>query len=118
MGVNFSHCKAHWSYSGFNRFRGKLASHFGIAWPENIFEAAKIMDKKWEAINHPVMTLLNHSDCDGHIDAEKCYELADVIEPVITSWEFTNAINDYTSGLELIKGLRLAGDKKEKFVFD
>jgi hypothetical protein len=30
MGLDFSHCDAHWSYSGFNEFRVKLAEAAGI----------------------------------------------------------------------------------------
>lgn len=31
MGLDFSHCEAHWAYSGFNRFRTRLAAEAGIA---------------------------------------------------------------------------------------
>lgn len=31
MGLDFSHCDAHWGYSGFMRFRTRLAAEAGIA---------------------------------------------------------------------------------------
>src|SRR5229473_7322696 len=31
MGLGFSHCDSYWSYSGFHRFRRRLASEIGVA---------------------------------------------------------------------------------------
>lgn len=30
MGIDFSHCDAHWAYSGFHRFRTRLATQVGL----------------------------------------------------------------------------------------
>lgn len=74
MGVGFSHCDASWAYSGFNDFRERLAALVGIdLWSMRGFSHSRRKGdgtdgKEWpSAESEPLVHLLNHSDCDGHL---------------------------------------------------
>lgn len=61
MGADFNLCDAHLAYSGFHRFREKLAKEICID--------LNLMDGfggniRLETINDDIKLLLNHSDCD------------------------------------------------------
>jgi hypothetical protein len=76
MGLGFSHCDAHWSYTGFHRFRCRVAEATGIKLYEmNGFTG----DKSWAEIESPLVALLNHSDWEGELSSSQC---ALMIEPL------------------------------------
>ena len=52
MGLDFSHCDAMWSYSGFNDFRDRL-------------EEELVMHPWQGAVADPILILMNHSNCEG-----------------------------------------------------
>ncbi len=112
MGIDFSHCEASWAYSGFHRFRTRLAAQVGLL---RFDEIQDTNDKRFEIIkNDPIRFLLQHSDCDGDIPPNECKQLAPRLKEMIQSWP-----DDYDKkqGLELVTGLELAAKKKQKLKF-
>ncbi|MFE3202161.1 hypothetical protein [Embleya sp. NPDC059237] len=76
MGLDFSHTDAHWSYSGFMRFREAIAAHEGIdLWQMQGFNSGPDAIS-WSTVTSPLKALLNHSDCDGHLTPEECAVVA------------------------------------------
>ena len=94
MGVDFTHCDARWAYSGFNRFRGRLAAACGAKWDGVMVwfsHEKKPTDAENEAewnkvIDHPIYPLLNHSDCDGHLTPDECVSVAKGIDMIVKNW--------------------------------
>jgi hypothetical protein len=78
MGIDFRwytpvKSKASWSYSGFKAFRIELAKLVGI----NLMEMVGFGgDVPWpEPRPDPIHIFLDHSDCDGQLTAEECFEI-------------------------------------------
>lgn len=114
MGLDFNKSEAHWAYSGFNRFRVKLAEEIGVClnfmegfWEEGTSSMStveltkrlvgtKVMDEhffwlpkkpmKWDKISDPIVDLLYHSDCDGELTAEQCGKIAPRLRELIANW--------------------------------
>lgn len=115
MGLGFVGAKAHWSYSGFNNFRRKLAMEIGICldfmdgfWTpgggryqgnfgiaiENV--GKNIIDKdffwlpnkplSWNKIKDPIVDLLNCSDCEGSLSPSQCKKIAPRLKELVKVW--------------------------------
>lgn len=69
MGLDTSHNCWNGSYSTFNRFRFCLAKQIGIDLSE--YSGYGNGTKDLELIQHELMPLLNHSDCDGQLTVEE-----------------------------------------------
>lgn len=106
---------ASWAYSGFNRFRERLAEAVGIKLREmQGFTPHNLKDQereewdrnstKWDSVKHPLKIFLNHSDCDGQLSALRCAKMAPEIEKIIKTWD----VHDYdrTMGEVLAKNMR------------
>lgn len=112
MGIDFSHCGAHWAYSGFNKFRERLAEKIG-------FDLRKMAgfdgDQSWDTMNDDIKPLLNHSDCDGFLSPEVCKFVYPRLLQLISDWDD----NDYDKqmGVELAKGMKTATERNEDFEF-
>lgn len=117
MGLDFSHCDAHWAYSGFMRFRTKLAAEVGIAlhcmesfaWDHAQnkpcsdveiynYDSQKLNGRpvgligiqpviEWSTVNDDIVPLLNHSDCDGVLTVEECKRVAPRLRELVANWE-------------------------------
>ena len=73
----------HWSYSGFGRFRERLATFEGFALDEmKGFGGAR----DWGEVTTDLAPLLNHSDCDGEMTPAECAQVAPRLEGVIQAW--------------------------------
>lgn len=68
MGLDTTHGCWNGPYSSFNRFRHDLANQIGIKLEEY---AGYGGEKDLESIEHGIMPLLNHSDCDGSLSVEE-----------------------------------------------
>jgi hypothetical protein len=112
MGIDFSHCGAHWSYSGFNAFRRRLANEIGMNLDEMIGFGG---DRAWEEFDDPILPLLNHSDCDGILTPEECGLIYLRLIELVSRWKK----NDYDrlSGEELASGMKSAAMNNEEFQF-
>ena len=73
MGLDFSHGNAHFTYSGFGRFRKRLAREIGIDLDEMDGFGG---EKRWDGIQDPIVHLLNHSDCEGCLPPDVCEVVA------------------------------------------
>jgi len=90
MGLNFrigsdsEAEKAQWSYSGFHRFRERLAQEVGL----NLNEMQGFGGKKpWEGLEDDIKILLSHSDCDGRMTPEECGKVATRLRALVADWE-------------------------------
>jgi hypothetical protein len=112
MAVDFSHCKAQWSYGGFHIFRTKLAAEIGI-----VLDDMKGFNGQtsWEGLTDDIIPLLNHSDCDGGLPPDECRKIAPRLRELVSKWpdEF-----DKNQALELAEGLELAAKENEHFLFE
>lgn len=139
MGLDFSHGDAHWAYSGFMRFRTKLAAEAGIAlqcmesfaWNLSELKPYKAItiygdsDKKeyigiqpviaWSSINDAIKPLLNHSDCDGELTVKECKKVLPRLRELISKWDDDDL--DKVRAIKLADGLKDAIDAKEIFKF-
>lgn len=84
MGLDFSaSCiddMPHWAYSGFNNFRVKLAKHIGI----HLYGMDRFGgNKSWDDIDHPIKSLLYHSDCDGELTPDECKQVAKELRNIV-----------------------------------
>ena len=113
MGLDFSHCEAHWGYGGFNRFRVRIINNLGILsanpnnWPDFL--------KDERLVNDSIYPLLDHSDCDGELTVEECKIVAPRLRELIAAWN--NDDYDKREALELIKGMELAIKNNENLEF-
>jgi hypothetical protein len=114
MGIDFSHCDAHWAYSGFNRFRMRLARDIGINLDEMAGFTIKY-GKSWDDIDDPIVPLLDHSDCDGHLTPEECGAIAPRLEELVSVWEDGY---DKENALSLAAGMRDAARNNENLIFE
>lgn len=112
MGLEFSHCSASWTYSSFNDFRRRLAAAARLRWPSTRrgFGATP-----WTESFDPIVILLNHSDCEGHIPHNSCLALAYRLEELMSSWPGDDF--DRMNGMELVIGLRRAARVRQPFSF-
>ncbi|MFD0587662.1 hypothetical protein ACFQZE_06580 [Paenibacillus sp. GCM10027627] len=112
MGLDFSHCEARWSYSGFNNFRKKLANELGF----NLNEMQGFGgSRKFNEIKDDIVYLLDHSDCDGHITAKRCAKVAPRLRELVKTWD--NEDYDKIKALELAEGMECAASMGEKLEF-
>ena len=107
MGLDFSHCDAHWSYSGFGRFRARLAAGIGVRLGKMEGFGGS---GSWDEVDDPIKALLHHSDCDGELTAEECALVYPRLEELVSGWLGSNEEEDYDRhmGLELVEGMKKA----------
>lgn len=105
MGLDFSHCKARWSYGGFYEFRKRLASGIGIDLEKmaGFVEGGKL-GKAWPS--HPLTRFINHSDCDGELDYEEMTAIIPALTEAIKDWSEDDY--DHMQAKELIRGMKHA----------
>jgi hypothetical protein len=89
--------RAHWSYSGFDRFRRRLARSCGFT---------EDLETLWQQQPdhfrfHILWQLLNHSDCDGTLSPIACRILFKELTVAVWDWK---PVDDY----DRINALKLA----------
>jgi hypothetical protein len=151
MGLDISHNTWHGAYSAFGRWRSKIAEVAGLPplnlmegfyddsdspltllnykFPKGdelemfrLREIFKQMPIRWECLKpNPLHDLLNHSDCDGFIDWDKCGAISDELEkllPLLSDENGGGHIGSYREKTEtFIAGLRSAYAAKERVEF-
>lgn len=126
MGLGFSHCDAQWAYSGFMRFRTKLAAEAGIALlcmqgfagsnPIRIngdHHSQPVIS--WDKVNDDIKPLLDHSDCDGELTVEECKKVAPRLRELVANWSDND--RDKVNALELVEGMETATRENEPLEF-
>ncbi|WAH35012.1 hypothetical protein [Alicyclobacillus dauci] len=112
MGLDFSHCDAHWAYSGFMRFRRRLAEQIGFALDEmEGFGGTRSFDEMVDDIK----PLLDHSDCDGELTPEECKQVAPRLRELVSGW--LDDDRDKIQALDLAEGMELAAEEGEPLRF-
>lgn len=119
MGIDFSHCDARWSYSGFMRFRTKLASSIGVTLGDMEGFSDQNPGREWSTIDDPIVPLLDHSDCDGELSPQDCARVAPRLREIIASWSRGDVRDDHDirSGLLLADGMGAAANAGEALRF-
>lgn len=109
MGLRVSHECWDGPYSSFHEFRIELARAVGIYLPAmegfaDREERLKCDPIPWSSLpSDPLHELLNHSDCEGIIESNRCIPIADRIDAVagrMRRWQ--------RDALQFASGLRLA----------
>jgi len=121
MGLDFSHGNAHWAYSGFSRFRKRLAAVYGVDLDQMVgfqhpWEEHKVPNPiPWTTQCGELQDLINHSDCDGHLTPTQCKKIAPALRRAVELW----ADNDWdkNEALKLAEGMEEAIEAKENFEF-
>jgi len=143
MGLGFNHADAQWAYSGFDIFRERLAMEIGIClslmegfWIPGYDEyskvektiktvGTKVIDEsfswlpkgplKWDKIQDPIVDLLNHSDCEGHLTAGQCKKIAPRLRELIKDWNDEDY--DKIQALKLAEGMEYCVKNKKELEF-
>ena len=109
-------CNARWSYTGFNRFRKKIAKSINIDLDEMVgFMKNHPVDssfmkpgwREWDGIKSPLKALLNHSDCKGKLTSEECAMIAPTLKVILFMWEEIDTIYDSHDSYDKENGLKL-----------
>lgn len=85
MGLDTSHNCWHGPYSSFNRFRYSLGKQIGIDLDEYIGYGDK-GTKDLASIEHDLMPLFNHSDCDGELSVEESKRIVNGLNNVLENF--------------------------------
>jgi len=125
MGLDTSHNAWHGPYSSFNRFRYWLAEKAGINLNDYLGYGHPTATKELTSIDHKLMPLFNHSDCEGELTPVECKQIAEGIEEVLDNMskeEIEHPENTYSfSHLNKAKQFRdgciLAHSKNENIEF-
>lgn len=117
MGLNTSHDAWDGPYSSFNDFRRWLAKQIGI----DLSEYAGYMQggtKDLTTIDHPLMPLFNHSDCDGILTPDECRQISKGLKMVIDA-SAQSRENQYfiEAANQFRKGCIKAANAKENLEF-
>lgn len=85
MGLNTTHGAWDGPYSSFGEFRKNLAKEIGINLEEmqGFSKDGKPGEIPWKTVKHKIKSLLNHSDCDGHLTPRQCKTVAEGLKEII-----------------------------------
>jgi len=86
MGLDTSHNCFHGPYSTFNRFRRSLAQQIGIELYD-YYGYNENGTKNLDDIEHDLMPLFNHSDCDGVLTVEECKRIVNGFNQVLENFD-------------------------------
>ena len=121
MGVDFRRIAAYkhfpcgMAYRGFIRFRARIAASIGVnlAVMEGFTDPheARIPWPGGLDANDPIIDLLNHSDCDGIINLNRCGPLAKRLREIVSAWPDT--CPEDPDGFYKQRGLALADAMQE-----
>ena len=75
---------ARWSYSGFNRFRKRLAEQLGFSLDQMVGFGG---DVPWNTVSDPIVPLLDHSDCEGELSPLEAASVAPRLREMVAGWD-------------------------------
>jgi hypothetical protein len=86
MGLNTSHGCFDGSYSSFGRFRDLLAEQIGINLRKDyIGYGNENATLNLQDIQHDLMPLFDHSDCDGELSVAESQRIADGLDQILAN---------------------------------
>lgn len=106
MGLDITHECWHGSYSSFNSFRYDLGRQIGINL-DHYAGYGGVGVKNLESIEHDLMPLFNHSDCDGYLQPIQCGKIANALDGILSNLNheleietlnFENKIKQFRNG--------------------
>jgi len=106
MGLNCTHGCWDGPYSYFNTFREWIAKQVGIDLRSMLGFKEGGGGIPWDGFDHPIIPLLNHSDCDGELTIEECHSIIkgayEILEKIPTGEynEFADALYKFATGCE------------------
>ena len=132
MGVDFDPGDAHWAYSGFMRFRKRVAWVEGLnlqlmegyhhdgggCCPSskpgvvNTDEEIQKWHTRWADVETTLEPLFDHSDCDGVLTREECEQVLPRLVEILAV--FPEGDRDRDQGVELCAGMQMVIDGYEK----
>lgn len=83
MGLDTTHNCWHGSYSSFKHFRNFLAERIFINLYDYIGYGNPNATKQLDTIDHKLMPLFNHSDCDGILTVEEAKQIAEGLDQIL-----------------------------------
>jgi len=113
MGLDFDMCDAHWSYSGFARFRERLADEIGVTLGDMEGFGGT---RSWDEVHDDIVPLLNHSDCDGELAPEECALVGPRLFGLVLDWGKDDY--DRQQALLMVEGLSYCVKNKRAMQFD
>jgi len=88
MGLDTSHNCWHGPYSSFMTFRKQVAAQIGLNLSDYIgYGEGGTLDE--EKIDHPLMPLLAHSDCDGELSVDESKSIVIGLNGVLENFDET-----------------------------
>lgn len=112
MGMDFTHCEAHWSYTDFHDFRCRLAACIGM----NLDEMEGFGgDIPFENFTDDIILLQDLSDSDSYLMPEVCQTVAVRLRQLIRNWPDDDM--DKMNALHLAEGMELAHQQNEPLGF-
>ncbi len=119
MGLDTSHDCWHGPYSLFSRWREAIAKAVGIPLMQmEGYQRDRSISLSWNLFkDHPLVPLLNHSDCEGSIASADCTKIADALEALPLFPESWNAEDWREPTRRFIEGLRRAAAAGEDVEF-
>ena len=124
MGLDFDNAEAHWAYSGFFRFRQRLAAAIGIMNLEQMENFGPMFEQQgpnrplvpWDKwLGDPIVDLINHSDCDGKLSAKQCAKIAPRLREIIAPWSDDD--HDKRQATNLAEGMDWCADNTKPLGF-
>ena len=112
MGLDFTHCEAHWSYSDFHDFRRKLAACIGMNLDDMEGFGGEISFKNYQ---DDIIPLLELSDSDSYLSPKICQTVAARLRQLIRHWLDDDL--DKMNALYLAEGMELAHEQNEVLGF-
>ena len=117
MGLDTTHDCWHGPYSMFMRWREQLHRYYTAPDP------TRSLVQAWDAGDYadqsiPINVLMNHSDCDGIIEANMCEPLADALQEIVDKMPERGVYDEARPAtLRFIAGLRKAAKAGEDVEF-
>lgn len=115
MGLAFSHGDAHWAYSGFMRFRSRLAESLGYS--ETLHDMYN-NGTYYCMENEAIWPLINHSDCDGVLSVEEMMQIIPQLQALINKWNTARDEFHQHQGQLFINGMQHAISANEPMIFN
>jgi hypothetical protein len=119
MGVNIG--DAQWAYTGFHRFRERLAREEGL--DLNAMQGFG-GDIPWDETTTPLRPFLDHSDCEDDISPEECAQVAPRLEEILLRWQakggdplVSSLAYDVQNGFALVRSMRRSAERGEPLEF-
>ncbi|HEX4374901.1 MAG TPA: hypothetical protein VHZ50_16470 [Puia sp.] len=109
MGIYFHvldyDCKARWSYTGFHRFRKRVAESLGLTL--EIDSNFKWVQQDWGKWDKDWLIFLTHSDCDGIFTFSQCARISKKLRCVLEKWEPKDIqhVYDLEHGVNLVEAM-------------